>query len=635
MKWFYGLIILSLLATTFVLGRYTAPEPAPTEEELPTAEGPDHWTCPMHPEIDLPDPVPCPKCGMKLVKKTKGDDLGPRQMSMSEASRKLAEIETTEVTRRFLTKPVRMTGKVDYDETGVQTIAARVPGRIDRMFVDYTGVSVKKGDHLVSLYSPSLLTAQQELLEARKRLQNTADESSKFLRESNQEAYRSARDKLLLWGLSAATLDALVKRGKAEDHMGIDSPSAGVVIEKFVDQGDYVTEGSKVYRVADLSKLWVRLDAYEQDLSWLRFGQSVAIQTEALPGEVFERWIAFIAPILDNKIRTVKVRVNVANDAGKLKPGMFVRAVVRSRVADGGRVLDTRLAGKWVSPMHPEIIKDEPGKCDVCGMALVTAEEMGYVSSVEAEKPIVVPTSAVLVTGTRAVVYVAVPNRKQPTYEGRVVILGPRAGDSYIIRSGLNEHERVVVHGAFRIDSSMQIAAKPSMMSMPSESSLFLGADTEVFRRSLAPLFDVYFAMQKRLAGDDLPGAKTAATKLTTALASVNAAALSHGPAMTWREERRLIATAVAAMKNAEVIAALRVQFRELSRSILTLEQSFRHPTAGMHYETFCPMAFGNRGASWLQAEKTILNPYFGKSMLYCGEVRTEFAGITRKGDGK
>ncbi len=141
--------------------------------------------------------------------------------------------------------------------------------------------------------------------------------------------------------------------------------------------------------------------------------------------------------------------------------------------------------------------------------------------------------------------------------------------------------------------------------------------------------------LRESLAGDDLPGAKTAATKLTTALASVNAAALSHGPAMTWREERRLIATAVAAMKNAEVIAALRVQFRELSRSILTLEQSFRHPTAGMHYETFCPMAFGNRGASWLQAEKTILNPYFGKSMLYCGEVRTEFAGITRKGDGK
>ena len=289
MKWFYGLIILSLLATTFVLGRYTAPEPAPTEEELPTAEGPDHWTCPMHPEIDLPDPVPCPKCGMKLVKKTKGDDLGPRQMSMSEASRKLAEIETTEVTRRFLTKPVRMTGKVDYDETGVQTIAARVPGRIDRMFVDYTGVSVKKGDHLVSLYSPSLLTAQQELLEARKRLQNTADESSKFLRESNQEAYRSARDKLLLWGLSAATLDALVKRGKAEDHMGIDSPSAGVVIEKFVDQGDYVTEGSKVYRVADLSKLWVRLDAYEQDLSWLRFGQSVARPYQARCSRVGSR----------------------------------------------------------------------------------------------------------------------------------------------------------------------------------------------------------------------------------------------------------------------------------------------------------------------------------------------------------
>jgi Cu(I)/Ag(I) efflux system membrane fusion protein len=168
---------------------------------------------------------------------------------------------------------------------------------------------------------------------------------------------------------------------------------------------------------------------------------------------------------MDEKTRTVKVRVIAENADGSLKPGMFVRATVRPKVAAGGRVMDPRLSGKWISPMHPEVVKDGPGKCDVCGMDLVRAEELGYTVAKDQEAPLVIPASAPLITGKRAVVYVKVPGTERPTFEGREISLGPRAGDHYTVRSGLKEGELVVVKGNFKIDSALQIEAKPSMMS--------------------------------------------------------------------------------------------------------------------------------------------------------------------------
>jgi Cu(I)/Ag(I) efflux system membrane fusion protein len=131
----------------------------------------------------------------------------------------------------------------------------------------------------------------------------------------------------------------------------------------------------------DLSELWLYLDAYESDLTWLRYGQDVAFTVESFPGETFHGRIAFIEPEVTRETRTISVRVNVANSDGRLKPGMFARAIVEARMAAGGKVYAPEFAGKWISPMHPEIVKDGPGSCDVCGMALVPAEELGYVSA--------------------------------------------------------------------------------------------------------------------------------------------------------------------------------------------------------------------------------------------------------------
>ena len=194
---------------------------------------------------------------------------------------------------------------------------------------------------------------------------------------------------------------------------------------------------------------------------WLRYGQQVEFTTDAYPGEIFKGKISFISPILDPMSRTIKLRVNVQNPEEKLKPEMFVHAIVRSNVAMGGMVMDPNMAGKWICPMHASVIKITAGKCDICGMDLVTTESLGYVKA-DAPKtaPLVIPASAPLITGKRAVVYVQVPDAEKPTFEGREITLGARAGDYYLVKEGLTEGEMVVTNGSFKIDSDLQIQAK-------------------------------------------------------------------------------------------------------------------------------------------------------------------------------
>jgi Cu(I)/Ag(I) efflux system membrane fusion protein len=423
------------------------------------------WTCSMHPEIRLPKPGKCPKCPMDLIPVEVSYDVGERQISFSEAAIKLMEIETTAVERKFVTTEIRMAGKIDYDETRVKHITAWVPGRIDRLYVDFTGITVSKDDHMVELYSPELISAQAELLQAVKAVQNIKQTSSELITGSISATLEASREKLRLLGLKKEQIEEIEKTGKPVDHITIYAPMGGIVVHKKATEGMYVDTGTAIYTVADLSRLWVKLDAYESDLPWIRYGQEVEFTTEANPGEAFKGKISFIDPVLNAKTRTVKLRVNVDNSGGQLKPEMFVRAVVRAQVAGGGKVMAAEMAGKWICPMHPAVVKTEAGGCDICGMDLVTTESLGYVVDTPEKAPLVIPATAALITGTRAVVYVQVPGAEKPTYEGREIVPGPRAGDYYIVKSGLAEGDIVVTNGNFKIDSALQIQAKPSMMS--------------------------------------------------------------------------------------------------------------------------------------------------------------------------
>jgi Cu(I)/Ag(I) efflux system membrane fusion protein len=421
------------------------------------------YYCSMHPHIRLPHPGKCPICRMDLIP-LKGDsaDTEARSLTMSAAAMELAEIETAKVRRAFVASTIAMVGKVEFDETKVKTITAWVGGRLDRLYVDYTGVSVNQGDHVADIFSPTLYEAQRQLLEALKSASDP-ETSSQRLREASTGTLEAVRKRMQLLGLSDEQIAEIEQRKTLSDHLIIRSSVRGVVFEKLVNEGDSVTTGAPLYKVVELDTVWVKLDAYESDLPWLRYGQEVSFRTEAYPGRTFRGTVSFIDWVVDHRTRTIKVRLNVDNTDGSLKPGMFVRGEAKATLAEGGRVMAPSLRGKWISPMHPEILKDGPGSCDICGMDLVRAEELFPTVPTDATPPLIIPASAPLITGRRAVVYVRKPG-SAAVFEGRDILLGPRAGDKYVVLEGLREGEVVVTRGNFKIDSSLQIQAKASLM---------------------------------------------------------------------------------------------------------------------------------------------------------------------------
>jgi Cu(I)/Ag(I) efflux system membrane fusion protein len=375
------------------------------------------WTCSMHPDVRQPEPGDCPICGMDLIPvETEPEETAPRRLTVTDAGRTLMEVETAAVSRRVVEVEVPMVGMVTYDEGRVTRIAAWVGGRIEKMHVDFEGAVVRAGEPMVDLYSPGLVAAQEELL-------RSADAHRRALASGSSSAegalatLEAVRERLVQWGLSDAQVRTVEESGQASRTVTLVSPAGGTVVEKSATEGAYVQTGTAIYTIADLSRVWIVLDAYESDLAWISGGENVTFRTDAYPGRTFEGTVAFVDPTVDPATRTVGVRVEAANDEGLLKPMMFVRATAMASLGSPG---SSRL---------------------------------------------VVPATAPLLTGKRAIVYVEVPGEDAPTYEGREVVLGPRAGDYYVVESGLREGEQVVVEGAFKIDSALQIRAKPSMMS--------------------------------------------------------------------------------------------------------------------------------------------------------------------------
>ncbi len=629
-------LTILLVIAAFIAGRLLRPKPSeqvPTGSAETVAQKTTIWTCSMHPQIRQPKPGKCPLCLMDLIPVTSDTgQIGERQISFSKDALKLMEIQTSPVERKFVTAQTRMVGKIDYDETRVKYIAAWTPGRIDRLYVDYTGVTVNKGDHMVYLYSPQLLSTQSELIQAVKSVQNMKAGASELLKRSILATLDAARGKLRLLGLTLEQISDIEKSGKPVDHLTIYAPIGGVVIHKNATEGMYVQTGTRIYTIADLSQLWVKLDAYESDMMWIRYGQQVEFFTEAYPGEAFKGRITFIDPILNAKTRTVKLRVNVDNPDGRLKPGMFVRAVVRTRVAGAGRVMDTAMAGKWICPMHPEIVKEASGNCDICQMPLETAESLGYVTvDTSGAAPLVIPASAPLITGKRAVVYVQLPNTEKPTYEGREVVLGPRATDYYIVESGLAEGEVVVTNGNFKIDSALQIQAKPSMMSaekpdkgavaeQSAKVMVFDGVPDE-FKAHLGKVVIEYFAVQAALAADDAEAAAKGAHNVLTKLGDVDMALLTGPAHMAWMQHTNSLKESLGAIEKAADIEQMRQKFSPLSDELTAVIRSFGTAGTKNVYSLMCPMALDNKGAHWLQENKDTRNPYFGAAMLKCGSV--------------
>lgn len=443
-KGLLGVLILGVLA----LGLYliTGPEHKHTPAESQPAQ-----SAPME------QPTKSPAAsghthGLPASVQPKGE--GPVRYAMSEESKMLAEVQTAEVKREKAVKKLRMVGMVFDAETRVATLTARIDGRLDQVFIDFTGVKVNKGDPMVTIWSPTLIKSQVELFESIKS-------------KDTEGIIRGAEEKLMQYGLTEEQVKKIRESRKPDLYITLRAPISGIVMEKKAVLGQFVKEGQDMFVINDLSHVWVKLDAYEPDLPWIRYGQEVTFTTPSFPGKTFKGKVIFIEPVLDMPTRTVKVRVDAANPDYELKPHMFVNAELEAEIDDHGSVIKPEWLGKYICPFHPEEVSPKPGICPKTKQPLQPATAYGYSGVENPVLPLVVPETAVLFTGKRSLVYVEGPDQPRPTYEQRDVVLGPRAGNQYVISSGLKEGERVVVKGNFEIDSSVQISGQPSMMNPP------------------------------------------------------------------------------------------------------------------------------------------------------------------------
>ncbi len=371
----------------------------------------------------------CPVCGMKREKVDTTSNGSVSEISLDESARELATLATEPVTRRELLRRIRAVGTVTFDERRYLVVSARAAGTIESLHADYTGVRIKAGEELLQIYSLELLEAQNELLRL---IWGFGRIPGRGRNRSVDQDLVTARHKLELMGITPNEIDILIEKDHEDPYLPVRAPIDGTVVRKEVWAGQWVNRGDLLYEIADLSRLWLLLDLYEEELPWLRLGQTVTVATSSLPGEEFSGRVSFIDPVVDENSRTVKVRIELDNRRGRLKPGMYVTAHVIASLA---------------------------GDTDAGTSTLA------------------VPREAVLETGERAMVYVeVVPG----TYRGVRVDLGPLAEDEtgrtyYPILDGVDEGERVVTRGAFVIDSQMQIAGRPSLF----DARVFGGEPTE------------------------------------------------------------------------------------------------------------------------------------------------------------
>jgi Cu(I)/Ag(I) efflux system membrane fusion protein len=316
------------------------------------------------------------------------------------------------------------------------------------------------------IYSPLLHSAQVELLETAKGLAEIQPAALDRVAESQKRLYGSARQRLTELGMTESQVLELEETGQASIRLPLVAPISGTVIEQLAVEGQYIETGEPIYRVADLSSVWLLLELFPEDASSIRYGQRVEAEAQSRPGHRYAGRVAFIDPIVNAQTRTIGVRVVIQNDRGLLRIGDYAHAEIQvdlSASADApARVYDEELAGKWISPRHPHVIEAAPGECRLCGIDLVPASQFGFADEpTEADDVLGVPRNAVLMAGDNSVVYVETePGR----FEIRPVVLGPSLGDRIVIREGVAKGESVAVSGNFLIDSQMQLAGKPSVI---------------------------------------------------------------------------------------------------------------------------------------------------------------------------
>lgn len=545
------------------------------------------WTCAMHPQIRQDGPGQCPICGMDLIPVQASAAVSDSEIQLSEAAAKIADIQTVTVQAGSPTKEIYLPGRVTADERNVSAVTARFPGRIEKLFVNFTGQEVSRGEKLASIYSPELVQAQKELLEAVR------------FKETNPSFFEAAIRKLKQWDLTDNQIQNIQENGQVQYNFDIYSTQSGTVTSRNISEGDYVGEGQPLFDIANLNKVWVLYDAYESDLAWIEKGDKVTFSVPSMPGQTFSSTVTFIDPVINPQTRVALVRTEVDNPKGRLKPDMFAQGIINSE-------LDNM------------------------------------------ENALVIPKSSVLWTGKRAVVYVKSPEFEEPTFEFKEIVLGPEAGDLYVVTEGLEAGDEVVANGVFKVDAAAQLQGKRSMMSpdggggAPSMPGMDMGGgDTkqvsttkfvegevpdlsseipEAFKNQLNLVVEAYLELKEGLVEGDVEETQKYSSALLVALEKLDGSKLKGAAKVFWDEKRSFLFQHTKLCKEADTMEGKRENFIFLSQPLIKIVEAFgANQTL---YVDFCPMAQDGKGAYWLSESEEIRNPFMPEKMRTCGEVR-------------
>lgn len=571
-----GLLVVGLLFGWFFFGNSATKETEHNDSE--TAETNQKWTCSMHPQIMQAEAGDCPICGMDLIPaETSAEGLNANEFKLTKNAMALANIQTSTVgNNTSKDASIKLSGKIAENEEANVVQASYFSGRIEQLNISSTAEEVSKGQLLATIYSPELFSAQQELITA-----------SSF-KESQPTLYKAVRNKLKLWKISDSQIDQIETSQKVKQNFPIYATVSGTVSEKMVEQGDYIKQGQALLKITNLNTVWALFDVYENRIELFKKGQNITITTTAYPNKEFKATVDFIDPTFNSATRTVKLRVVLNNKNREFKTGMFVEGTIENTISDK-------------------------------------------------EQSLMIPSSAILWTGERSVVYFKT-NPDEPIFEMKEITIGKQLGEQYEVIDGLERGDEIVTNGTFTVDASAQLQGKKSMMNKEGGKTItghegHLGMEMSSitknerlkvsvkFQEQLKMVFNNYIKLKDALVKDDADDVIIEAKNTLSSLTKVDMKLLKDEKAHAdWMVLHKEIESSVSSISEETNIKAQRSHFKRLSMHLISAIETF-----GINkkvYSQYCPMADDNNGAYWLSKQEKVINPYFGEAMLTCGEVK-------------